>query len=153
MILSIVLLFYNIPALVVYAKLKGAALIISRIIGIVAIASLMIGGVYFVVYFGIRLSLGIFACVLEDKGPVNSLKRSFTLVKQRVNPVVGVFFAIIVGIGILCLPIMLLNFVMKDPKQVNILTIILQFAAGLIATPVSSAVLVSLYQQLKDLNA
>ena len=151
MVLGIILL--GVTAAFLYAKLQGAALIISKMIGLSAIAALVVIGIYYLVYFSIRLSLDIYVCVLEDKGPVRSLKRSFFLVKNNVNPVIGVFFALFLGLGILYLPSIPFYFAAKDSQQLNIVIAILQFAAGLIATPIYNTALVSLYQQLNNLSA
>lgn len=136
-----------------YGRLHGIAQTISLIMGIAATIALAVSAVGYLVYFGFRLSLGYYACILEKIGPLAALKRSLALVKKRVNAVIGVFAAFFLAAVVFYLtPAVFLSLLIENPEQLNLAGAICQYALGLVFIPVIRTALLKLYQQLQGVD-
>ncbi|MBI4706749.1 MAG: hypothetical protein HY761_02320 [Candidatus Omnitrophica bacterium] len=106
--------------------------------------------VFVALYFVIRCSLYGVCCVIENMGPIQALKRSHELVKKHINNVVGTFalFGIItIAAGAI---LSAAAFVIKNDKVLTVVGILYQAIMGLVLTPFWVAVMVVLYQKLRE---
>ncbi len=110
----------------------------------------IIACVVIMVYCVIRFSLFGVICIMEEVGPVRSLKASHSLIKNKVSPVVGVFFFILLLSALLFIPGYLLIQVIGPNGAGNILLVIYQVLVGAVAVPIWASVAVILYKKLKE---
>jgi hypothetical protein len=102
------------------------------------------------VYCTIRLSLAGVVCIMEETGPVKSLKTSHSLIKKSVSPVVGVFCFILLLFALLFVPGFLFGSVIVPKSAGEISLVVYQVLAGVLAVPVWVSVMVVLYKKLKE---
>jgi hypothetical protein len=92
-----------------------------------------------------------YICVLEKKGPVVSLNRSFALVKTRLAPVAGVFMLCIVLSLVVMAPGLIAAAVIRAAAQP--LNALMRIAAELFLTPFFVNVTLVLFDELKSAEA
>ncbi|MFA5286685.1 MAG: hypothetical protein WC394_00200 [Candidatus Omnitrophota bacterium] len=102
------------------------------------------------VYCAFRFSLAGIICIMEEAGPVRSLKISHDLVKKSISPVVGVFCFILLPFSLLFIPALLFNLVIGLQGAGEILLIIYQVLASAVAVPMWVSVMLVLYKKLKE---
>lgn len=102
------------------------------------------------VYCVIRFSLAGIICIMEETGPVRSLKTSHSLIKKSILPVVGVFFFILLLSALLLLPGFLLVPAIVSKSLGEILLVIYQILVGAVTVPILVYAMVVLYKKLKE---
>ncbi|MDD5108368.1 MAG: hypothetical protein PHC29_02505 [Candidatus Omnitrophica bacterium] len=126
---------------------KMLAALICSVLVIVAVSSL--------VFFLLRWSISVLVCVFENSGPVSALKRSFCLVKEHINPVVGVYGLIMV-VGIACLvPIVIagaLSSTGSDLNRAQLGSVIYMVLINAVLVPFFTTMIVVLYRKLREVS-
>ena len=143
---GIVLLAAMVMSFLFTSLVKTPGITVGVLMAIIA----MIACVAAVVYCVIRFSLSGIICIMEEVGPVESLKTSHSLIKKSVPSVLGVFFFMLLLTGLLFVPAILLNSVIVSNSAGSILSVIYQVLAGAVTFPVWVSVMVILYKRLKE---
>jgi hypothetical protein len=116
--------------------------------GLVGLAAIVVG-VLLAITIIVRYSLSIQACVVEDLGPVASLKRSAVLSKGARSRILTIYFVfgLLSAIAGLVLGALLggLGVVLHNPIIALILTYLASFAAGCLAGPLGTIGISLLY--------
>jgi len=147
MVLSIIILAAVIMSVLFAAFMKMAA--INMAILTVAIIAL-IACIVALVYCVIRFSLAGLISVMEESGPIKSLKASRGLVQKNITPVVGVFFCVFLISALLFLPVMIFNSLIGAREGLaTVVLVFYQVLIGTLTVPIWVSVAIVLYKKLK----
>jgi len=139
---------------IVFGLVMGAMLIslaagatlglsMSRGAGPLLAFPLMLGGIVFLVWISLRLSIAVPACVLEKTGPVDSIKRSYALTRGTVGRLFLIFLlygVVAVALAIaFSVPFAVASALAKGQAALKwaLLQQLGTFLAGTISTPIS----------------
>jgi hypothetical protein len=131
--------------------IAGGLFAVGKIaVGAIVLAAFVIPAICVLVYFGIRWSLFGIACVLENKSPVESLKRSYTLVRNYVTPLVGLYFlfGLISILGIL--PLFFTAVLFKTQQAAYMFATAYHFLISLFLLPLWFAIELSFFWKVKE---
>jgi hypothetical protein len=123
----------------------------NNIAGGILIGLDILAGICALVYFGIRLSMSSYACVLEKRGPAASLNRSFSLVKKNFFPVAGVYLLFAGLMLVVLTPTFIFAAISSTAGQVS--QAVIRIAAELFVTPLFINAAVVLWDELKPSEA
>ncbi|MDO8488549.1 MAG: hypothetical protein Q7S42_00320 [Candidatus Omnitrophota bacterium] len=143
--------FASVMVTVVFLSKANAVLatVICLVLIIAVIASL--------VFFLLRWSLSALVCVFEGSRPIPALNGSFSLVKEHINPVVGVYVLMTLIYTITSVPAiiaMALSAVTVPVNQSSQFAVTIYFILlNIIVVPFCSTTTVVLYRKLKEAQA
>jgi hypothetical protein len=118
--------------------------------GAIALAAFVIPAICVLVYFGIRWSLFGIVCVLESLSPVASLKRSYSLVRNYVTPLVGVYFLFGLVSVLAILPLFFMGGLFKTQQAAYMFGTAYHFLISLFLLPLWFAIDISFYSKIKE---
>lgn len=137
-------------AIVSYALFGGRSIISAVATQFIPVAIV----VCFLVYFMIRWALAGTVCVLESAGPIASLKRSLSLIKDYVTPVVGEYMLFILAALVASIPYMVWMIIFgqyNDGMEAEIVAgAVNNIIINAILMPFFYVVMVVLYKKLKE---
>lgn len=110
----------------------------------------MIACVAAMVYCAVRFSLAGVVCIMENAGPIASLKTSYTFIKKHVSPVIGVYSLVLLFIIICYTPLFIFGSVIVPKSTTLILLTSYQVLVNAIIVPVGICVMVMLYKRLQE---
>ena len=113
------------------------SVLVSSVLGIAALC--------FLVYFMIRLSLGYFVSVTENKWPIAAMQRSHRLVNGYVNRVVGVYAIFCLLALVAVLPPLLLQ---VNPESIAFRAY--QFLTSCLVNPLGVVIVTIMYYALRE---
>lgn len=135
-------------AVILALLLKG-----NKILAVLVCLALAIAAFASFVYFMLRWSFAPTVCVLENTRPITALKRSFSLVKDYIHPVVGTY-CLVTLIYIACLlPIIIAGGFLatgNNAEQFNRVYIIYSIFINIALVPFCVTITVVLYKKLKE---
>ena len=149
-----ILLTLILVGVIIFGLIMGAMLIsvaagttlglsMSRGTGQLLAFPLIVGGIVFMVWISLRLSIAVPACVLEKTGPVDSIKRSYDLTRGTVGRLFLIFLLYgviaVALVVVFSVPFVVVSALAKGQAAVKwqILQQFGSFLAGTICTPIS----------------
>lgn len=145
-----ILIVAGVSAVVVLAFLARARKMLAALICFVVLIVVIVS----LVFFLLRWSLAALVCVFENAGPIAALKRSFTLVQEHVNPVVGIYGLMALAYIVCLLPVMITAALSATTWQVNqsaqLGTTIYAVLLNIILVPFWTTITVVLYRKLQE---
>lgn len=126
---------------------------INKILAALACLILIIVLISFLVFFLLRWSLASLACVFENAWPMPALKSSFSLVKDQINPLTGLYgLMILVYIAGLAPMLIAQAFsgVSQETSPAQTSMIIYIFLINIVLVPLWTMITVVLYNKLKE---
>jgi hypothetical protein len=128
--------------------------LVNKILAGLILIVLIIAAIAAIVFFSLRWSLAALVCVLESTRPITALKRSFSLVREHINPVVGIY-GLLMLINCVCWVPMFITGVLSgagqsvDPFIQMGMTVYMLFI-NIVLVPFCVVTTVVLYKNLKE---
>lgn len=150
-ILTSLILFGGVALFTALAFLIGGLIAaINQGAGIVVGIIVAIAGICVYVYFLIRLALVSTITITEKSGPLVSIRKSVAMIRDHINPVVGVFALLVLLVVALSIPAVAIWFIAgPDAIALNNLSNIYQLFFGAVFNPLLACLLVKMYFSLK----
>jgi hypothetical protein len=130
---------------------------VNKILAGLICFALTITVIAFLVCLMLRWSLAAVACVLENAWPVPAVKRSFSLVKDKINPVVGIYGLMTLVYIVYLVPMMIAGGWLDAGKNTRLASqadmtvyILFSFLISTVLVPFGTIIIVVLYKKLKE---
>jgi hypothetical protein len=159
MILTIVLFVMATVIVAGMLAVAGVAILsqVNKMLVMPVFSILIITFIAGLLFVSLHWSLGGLVCVLEDRGPIAALKRSYALVKQYINPVAGTygllalvhlvcFSPMIIAMGAGALPTQDAEARLSSQLGMAIYTVLI----SIVLVPFVTMLTVVLYKKLKE---
>lgn len=121
---------------------------ITIALGITVIA--IVACVAALVYCAIRFSLAGVVCIMENAGPLASIKASHALIKKRVPKVIGVYCLVMLFYIVCFIPVFWFGPMSASKDVAVILLTVYQVLISAILVPVGACAMVILYKRLQE---
>jgi hypothetical protein len=141
-LLAMVIIMIFLSAFFVKAQSVTVTVLIAAVAIIACVAAL--------VYCAIRFSLAGVVSIMENLGPVASLKMSYALIKKRVPPVIGVYCLVMLVYIVCFIPVLWFGPMFTSKDAALILLTVYQVVISAVLVPLSACAMVILYKRLQE---
>lgn len=123
----------------------------NAVLGGMLTAAAVLAGLSMLVFLAVRLSMAVYVCVMENKGPLVSINRSVVLTRRRFFPMAGVFL-LCIGVSLAVFSPALVASMLLPKAAQQVPQIVMRVCAELFLTPFFINVSLVIFGQLKPVE-